>query len=75
MLARLTHYGIDAVLLSTVLAGVKRSTGFSPDIEKFTEEETAKSIAKKYLGIGEFCYDGVTGYVVNSSYFKRGERR
>ncbi|EIM21239.1 DUF1748-domain-containing protein, partial [Wallemia mellicola CBS 633.66] len=72
MLSRLVHYGVDAVLLSTVLAGVKRSTGFTPDVEKFTEEETTKSIASKYLGVGEFCYDTVTGYAVNSSYFKRG---
>lgn len=28
-LGRLTHYAVDLVLLSTVLAGVKRGTGFS----------------------------------------------
>ena len=28
VLGRLTHYAIDAILLSTVVAGVKRSTGF-----------------------------------------------
>jgi hypothetical protein len=28
MLARLVHYGVDAVLVSTILAGVKRTSGF-----------------------------------------------
>lgn len=28
MIGRLVHYTVDAVLLSTVLAGVRRSTGF-----------------------------------------------
>jgi hypothetical protein len=29
VLGRLMHYGVDAVLLSTVLAGVRRSSGFT----------------------------------------------
>jgi hypothetical protein len=29
VLGRLAHYAIDALLLSTVVAGVKRSTGFT----------------------------------------------
>ncbi len=29
VLGRLAHYAIDAILLSTVVAGVKRSTGFT----------------------------------------------
>ena len=29
MLGRLVHYTVDAVLVSTVIAGVKRSSGFS----------------------------------------------
>ena len=28
VLGRLTHYALDAALVSTVLAGVKKSTGF-----------------------------------------------
>jgi hypothetical protein len=28
MLGRLMHYGIDAVLFSTLLAGVKRHSGY-----------------------------------------------
>ena len=29
MLGKLVHYGVDAVLLSTVLAGIRRSSGFT----------------------------------------------
>jgi hypothetical protein len=29
VLGRVAHYAIDAILLSTVVAGVKRSTGFT----------------------------------------------
>jgi hypothetical protein len=29
VVGRLTHYAIDALLLSTIVAGVKRSTGFA----------------------------------------------
>jgi len=29
VLGRIAHYAIDAILLSTVVAGVKRSTGFT----------------------------------------------
>ena len=29
VLGRLVHYAADAVLVSTVLAGIKRSTGFA----------------------------------------------
>lgn len=29
MLGRIAHYTVDAVLLSTVLAGVKRHTGYT----------------------------------------------
>jgi len=29
MLGRLVHYTVDAVLVSTVIAGVRRSSGFS----------------------------------------------
>jgi hypothetical protein len=29
MLGRLLHYGFDALAISTVLAGVKKTTGFT----------------------------------------------
>jgi len=29
MIGRLVHYGLDALAVSTVLAGVKKATGFA----------------------------------------------
>lgn len=36
MLGRLVHYSVDAVLLSTVLAGVRRSSGFTCVLPPFS---------------------------------------
>ncbi|CAL1716599.1 unnamed protein product [Somion occarium] len=70
VLGRLFHYAADAVLLSTVLAGVKRSSGFVPATNNIGDD-TMRSVAEKYLGIGETIFDMIQGTVVNSAYFKR----
>ncbi|KAF9523545.1 hypothetical protein CPB83DRAFT_862688 [Crepidotus variabilis] len=70
VLGRLVHYTVDAVLLSTVLAGVKRSSGFGPDAEKISDP-TARSVAEKFLGVGDTIFDMIQATAVNSSYFKR----
>ncbi|KAJ4480132.1 DUF1748-domain-containing protein [Lentinula aciculospora] len=68
-LGRLFHYAFDAVLVSTVLAGVKKTSGFSLDIDQLTTNSTAKSAAESYLGIGDSIYGMIQGSVVNSGYF------
>jgi len=70
MLGRLVHYAVDAVLVSTVIAGVGRSSGFSPDASKISDP-TTRSIAEKFLGVGETVFDMIQGTAVNSAYFKR----
>ncbi|KIM39699.1 hypothetical protein M413DRAFT_74324 [Hebeloma cylindrosporum] len=70
VLGRLVHYTADAVLLSTVLAGVRRSSGFSPDASAISDP-TIRSVAEKFLGVGETIFDMVQATAVNSSYFKR----
>ncbi|KJA23012.1 hypothetical protein HYPSUDRAFT_138454 [Hypholoma sublateritium FD-334 SS-4] len=70
MLGKLVHYTADAVLLSTVVAGIRRSSGFSPDTSSISDP-TVKSVADKFLGVGETVFDMIQGTVVNSSYFKR----
>ncbi|KIP08230.1 hypothetical protein PHLGIDRAFT_18985 [Phlebiopsis gigantea 11061_1 CR5-6] len=72
-IGRLVHYAVDAALLSTVVAGVKRSSGFSPNTESISDP-TLRSIADKYLGFGETVFDMIQGTVVNSQYFKRDTR-
>ncbi|OCH83982.1 DUF1748-domain-containing protein [Obba rivulosa] len=74
MLGRVFHYAMDAVLISTVVAGVRRSTGFTPQTERITDP-TARSLAERYLGVGETIFDMIQGTAVNSEYFKRDARR
>ncbi|KAE9389805.1 DUF1748-domain-containing protein [Gymnopus androsaceus JB14] len=70
-LGKLFHYALDAALLSTVLAGVKKSSGFSPDLAQISNP-TARSLAETYLGFGESVFGIVQGSVVNSAYFTHG---
>jgi len=74
MIGRLLHYTVDAVLLSTVLAGVRRSSGFAPATNSI-QDDTIRSIADKYLGVGETIFDMFQGTAVNSQYFKRDGRK
>ncbi|KAF8486188.1 hypothetical protein DFH94DRAFT_622853 [Russula ochroleuca] len=74
VLGRLAHYAIDALLLSTVVAGVKRSTGFTLDTESIISNPTVRSLTEQYLGFGETVFNTLQGAVVTSPYFKRGER-
>ncbi|KAF4614102.1 hypothetical protein D9613_007698 [Agrocybe pediades] len=70
VLGKLVHYTVDAVLLSTVVAGIRRSSGFSPDATAISDP-TIRSVAEKFLGVGETVFDMVQATAVNSSYFKR----
>jgi len=70
VLARLVHYTIDAVLLSTVVAGVRRSSGFTPDASAIPDP-TVRSVAEKFLGVGETIFDMIQATAVNSPYFKK----
>jgi len=70
VLGRLVHYTVDAVLLSTVVAGIRRASGFEPHTELITEP-TVRSVTEKFLGVGETIFDVAQATAVNSSYFKR----
>ncbi|KAF8150561.1 hypothetical protein B0H34DRAFT_665554 [Crassisporium funariophilum] len=72
VLGRLVHYTVDAVLLSTVVAGVRRSSGFSPDASAISDP-TVRSVAEKFLGVGETVFDMLQATAVNSSYFKKAK--
>ncbi|KAF9818573.1 hypothetical protein IEO21_02678 [Rhodonia placenta] len=74
VLGRVFHYALDAVLISTVVAGVRRSSGFAPDTNAISEP-TLRSTAERFLGIGETIFDMIQGSAVNSDYFKREARR
>ncbi|KII84433.1 hypothetical protein PLICRDRAFT_117876 [Plicaturopsis crispa FD-325 SS-3] len=74
MIGKLVHYTVDAVLLSTVVAGVRRSSGFGPDSSAIPDA-TARSVANSFLGVGETIFDIIQSTAVNSPYFKREDRR
>ncbi|KAH9847231.1 hypothetical protein C2E23DRAFT_742291 [Lenzites betulinus] len=74
MIGRLVHLTLDAALVSTVLAGVRRSSGFTIETEKISDP-TFRSVADKYLGFGETIFDMIQGTAVNSDYFKRDARK
>jgi len=70
VLGRLLHYTADAVLLSTMLAGVRRSSGFSLNASAISDP-TVRSVAERFLGVGETIFDMVQATAVNSPYFKK----
>ncbi|KAI9275394.1 hypothetical protein BY458DRAFT_555065 [Sporodiniella umbellata] len=70
MWGKLIHFTADAVLVSTVLAGIKRNVGLQP-VTSQIENEEIKKYAEKYLGIGEWVMDTSIGYMNTSSYFER----
>jgi len=74
VLGRVVHYTFDAVLLSTVVAGVRRSSGFTPETSSISDP-TLRSVADRFLGVGETIFDMVQATAVNSSYFKKDTKR
>jgi len=73
MFGRLIHLSVDAVLVSTVIAGLRRSSGFSP-ATPLIPDPTLRSVVDSYLGVGETVFDMVQATAVNSRYFHRGSR-
>lgn len=64
------HYSFDAILLSAVMAGVRRSTGLTLKTGDI-ENKDAKSIVGKYLEVGEWVLDASTSVMSSSGYFER----
>ncbi|KAI5479927.1 hypothetical protein MNV49_002217 [Pseudohyphozyma bogoriensis] len=56
VLGRLTHYAVDVVLVSTILAGVKRSSGFQVSTTSIPEG-LARQAADTVLNVGESVFD------------------
>ncbi|KAG0237592.1 hypothetical protein B0O80DRAFT_439069 [Mortierella sp. GBAus27b] len=73
MITKLVHYAADAVLVSAVLAGIKRSTGLSVATQKI-ESEDVRSYVNKYLGVGEWVVDQGTAFMSSSQYFERKQQ-
>ncbi|ORZ01153.1 DUF1748-domain-containing protein [Syncephalastrum racemosum] len=70
MWSKLLHLTVDAVLVSAVLAGVKRNTGLQPAVSKVQNKEI-RGYLEKYLDMGEWLLDTTILVMNNSSYFER----
>ncbi|KAF9175841.1 hypothetical protein BGX21_003918 [Mortierella sp. AD011] len=70
MISKIVHYAADAVLVSAVLAGIKRSTGLSVATHKI-ESDDVRVYVDKYLTIGEWVVDQGTAFMSASQYFER----
>ncbi|CAG8626684.1 7008_t:CDS:2 [Cetraspora pellucida] len=69
-IGRLVHYAADAVLVSAVLAGIKRSTGLTLATHRIENEEVRNAV-NKFLGVGEWVVDQGISYMSSSPYFER----
>ncbi|KAI1338386.1 DUF1748-domain-containing protein [Xylariaceae sp. FL0016] len=74
-LGRLTHYAVDAVLISTILAGMRRSTGLTPSVktDRIAGDNSAEmnKWVTKYLGVGEWIMDQSVAIAGSSGWFER----
>ncbi|ODQ63601.1 DUF1748-domain-containing protein [Nadsonia fulvescens var. elongata DSM 6958] len=69
-LTKLAHYSFDLVLISAVLAGVKRSSGYTFKADKF-EDRNVKSVLTRYLDVGEWVLDQSVALMDATPYFIR----
>ncbi|KAG0026766.1 hypothetical protein BGZ81_006102 [Podila clonocystis] len=70
MISKIVHYAADAVLVSAVLAGIKRSTGLSVATNKI-ESNDVRGYVDQYLSVGEWVVDQGSAFMAASSYFER----
>ncbi|KAF7580636.1 hypothetical protein FOB63_004574 [Clavispora lusitaniae] len=69
-LGKLTHYGVDLVLISIILAGIHRNTGLVFDTAHLSSADFRKWFGQ-YLSVGEYCYDRCVSLLRMSGYFKQ----
>ncbi|KAI5952905.1 hypothetical protein KGF54_003772 [Candida jiufengensis] len=70
MIGRLAHIGVDLVLISGVLAGIKRSTGVTPNLD-LIENKDIRYYSSKYLNFGESFLDSTGAFLGSSQFFTR----
>ncbi|KAJ2817928.1 hypothetical protein IWW50_005996 [Coemansia erecta] len=53
VLGKVVHLSVDLVLLSTALAGIRRSTGYKLNTDSLSDSKSVQEYADKFLLIGE----------------------
>ncbi|KAJ2769024.1 hypothetical protein IWQ56_002713 [Coemansia nantahalensis] len=56
-IGKIVHVGIDLVLLSTALAGIRRTTGLRVNPDNVTDSKSIGNYLDSYLSIGEKTLD------------------
>ncbi|EIM88385.1 DUF1748-domain-containing protein [Stereum hirsutum FP-91666 SS1] len=70
MLGKLVHIGIDAIIISAFLAGVKRNTGLTPALHQVPNKDI-RQILRQYLEFGEYAFDFAVVIFGRSASFER----
>ncbi|KAK0467978.1 DUF1748-domain-containing protein [Desarmillaria tabescens] len=70
MLGKLVHIGIDAIIISAFLAGVKRTTGLTPALGQVPNKDI-RQLLRSYLEMGEYTLDFAVVIFGRSSSFER----
>ncbi|KAI8367657.1 uncharacterized protein BYT42DRAFT_618074 [Radiomyces spectabilis] len=70
MWGKLFHFAADAMLITTVLAGIKRNTGLQIATSKI-EDNNIRSYLDKYLDFGDTLLDQAVYQMQKSGYFER----
>ncbi|WFD21208.1 hypothetical protein MCAP1_003469 [Malassezia caprae] len=72
MMGRLLHYAADALMVSTILAGIKQTSGITPDITQVSEPNVRQAV-HYYLSAGEYIFDKALAFAQSSSHFRPAE--
>ncbi|CDH51208.1 predicted protein [Lichtheimia corymbifera JMRC:FSU:9682] len=70
MWSKFLHLTVDAMLVSTILAGVKRTAGLQPAVSKIPNKDI-RGYVEKYLELGEWIFDSTLILMNSSSYFEK----
>ncbi|KTW29822.1 hypothetical protein T552_01027 [Pneumocystis carinii B80] len=68
-LGKIVHISLDLVLISSVLAGIRRSTGLTIKTNMFDKD--TEMVINKYLSIGNWVVDQSVTFMSTSKYFER----
>ncbi|AET39091.1 mitofissin Ecym_4007 [Eremothecium cymbalariae DBVPG len=70
LFGKVIHLSADLILVSTCLAGIKRSTGLTLKLDNINDS-IIKDYMQKFLNVGESTFDYAVAYSGSSSYFQR----
>ncbi|KAG8813274.1 hypothetical protein FRB91_008783 [Serendipita sp. 411] len=70
MLGKLFHLTVDAILISALLAGIKRNTGIAPSLDLVPSRDV-RGLLNSYLEVGEYAFDFTVVFLSRSRYFSR----